>query len=137
TYVDLDKAAADRQSVALATANGYRRLAGLSPVPSSSVIQKSALAHALYTFFNGALASIRDLGIHKEESTGQGYVGDNVLTRAQHLSPQRPCHDHALPLSRSVGQGPAGHLLAARQRHGKFIRLSRQHAIAAGHHLRP
>src|SRR5207248_1587231 len=90
TYVDLDKAAADRQTVALATVNRYRRLAGLAPVTSSSVIQKSALAHAFYTFFNGALASIRDLGIHKEESTGQGYVGDNVLTRAQHFGyPQR------------------------------------------------
>ena len=29
--------------------------------------------------------SIRDLGIHKEQSDGQGYVGDNVLTRAQHF----------------------------------------------------
>src|SRR5260370_39225406 len=28
--------------------------------------------------------------MHKEESTGQGYTGDNVLTRAQHFGyPQR------------------------------------------------
>src|SRR2546427_787810 len=60
TYVDLDKAAADRQSVALATGNGYRRLAGPSPVPSPSGIQKAALAHAFYTFFNAAVARIRD-----------------------------------------------------------------------------
>jgi len=90
TYVDLDKAATDRQSIALATVNQYRRLAGLSPVTSSSIIHQSALAHAFYTFFNGALASIRDLGIHKEEAAGQGYVGDNVLSRAQHYGyPQR------------------------------------------------
>src|SRR5205807_4928685 len=88
TYVDLDKAATDRQSIALATVNQYRRLAGLSPVTSSSIIHQSALAHAFYTFFNGALASIRDLGIHKEEASGQGYVGDNVLTRAQHFGYQ-------------------------------------------------
>ncbi len=90
TYVDLDKAAADRQALALATVNRYRRLAGLGPVTSSTIIHQSALAHAFYTFFNGALASIRDLGIHKEESSGQGYVGGNVLTRAQHFGyPQR------------------------------------------------
>src|SRR5438067_2035654 len=90
TYVDLDQAAIDRQALALATVNRYRRLAGLAPVSSSTVIHQSALAHAFYTFFNGALASIRDLGIHKEEASGQGYVGDNVLTRAQHFGyPQR------------------------------------------------
>src|SRR6202011_4815593 len=90
TYVDLDKAAVDRQAVALDTVNRYRRLAGLAPVTSSPVIHQSALAHAFYTFFNGALPSIRDLGIHKEEPTGQGYTGDNVLTRAQHYGyPQR------------------------------------------------
>jgi Tfp pilus assembly protein PilF len=90
TYVDLDQAAVDRQALALATLNRYRRLAGLAPVTTSAVIHQSALAHAFYTFFNGALASIRDLGIHKEESTGQGYTGDNVLTRAQHFGyPQR------------------------------------------------
>ena len=90
TFVDLDKAAADRQAAALDTVNGYRRLAGLTPVTSSAVIHQSALAHAFYTFFNGALPSIRDLGIHKEEPTGQGYTGDNVLTRAQHYGyPQR------------------------------------------------
>ncbi len=90
TYVDLDQAAVDRQALALATVNAYRRLAGLAPVTSSGVIHQSALGHAFYTFFNGALASIRDLGIHKEESTGQGYIGDNVLTRAQHFGyPQR------------------------------------------------
>ena len=90
TYVDLDKAAVDRQAAALATVNNYRRLAGLAPVTSSPVIHKAALAHAFYTFFNGNLASIRDLGIHKEESSGQGYTGDNVLTRAQHFGyPQR------------------------------------------------
>ena len=90
TYVDLDQAAIDRQGLALATVNRYRRLAGLGPVTSSTVIHQSALAHAFYTFFNGALASIRDLGIHKEDASGQGYVGDNVLTRAQHFGyPQR------------------------------------------------
>ncbi len=90
TYVDLDQAAVNRQALALATVNRYRRLAGLGPVSSSTIIHQSALAHAFYTFFNGALASIRDLGIHKEESSGQGYIGDNVLTRAQHFGyPQR------------------------------------------------
>jgi len=84
TYVDLDQAAVDRQSIALATVNQYRRLAGLTAVTSSSVIHQSALAHAFYTFFNAALPSIRDLGIHKEDASGQGYVGDNVLSRAQH-----------------------------------------------------
>ena len=88
--VDLDQAAVDRQTVALATVNRYRQLAGLNPVTSSSIIHQSALAHAFYTFFNGALPGIRDLGIHKEESGGQGYVGDNVLSRAQHFGyPQR------------------------------------------------
>jgi tetratricopeptide (TPR) repeat protein len=85
TYVDLDQAAVDQQTLALATVNQYRQLAGLSPVSSSSIIHQSALAHAFYTLFNGALPSIRDLGIHKEEASGQGYVGDNVLTRAQHF----------------------------------------------------
>jgi Tfp pilus assembly protein PilF/uncharacterized protein YkwD len=90
TYVDLDQAAVARQALALATVNAYRRVAGLAPVTSSAVIRESALAHAFYTFFNGALASIRDLGIHQEVSTGQGYIGDNVLTRAQHFGyPQR------------------------------------------------
>ena len=90
TFVDLDKAALDRQAVALDTVNRYRRLAGLTPVTSSAVIHQAALAHAFYTFFNGALPSIRDLGIHKEEATGQGYTGDNVLSRAQHFGyPQR------------------------------------------------
>jgi len=90
SYVDLDQAAVDRQELALATVNRYRRLAGLAPVSSSALIHQSALAHAFYTFFNGALASIRDLGIHREQSTGQGYTGDNVLTRAQHFGyPQR------------------------------------------------
>ncbi|TMC45153.1 MAG: hypothetical protein E6J25_02935 [Chloroflexi bacterium] len=90
TYVDLDKGSVDRQSVALDTVNRYRRLAGLAPVTGSAVIHRAALAHAFYTFFNGTLPSIRDLGIHKEESAGQGYTGDNVLTRAQHFGyPQR------------------------------------------------
>lgn len=90
TYVDLDQAAVDRQTQALATVNQYRRLAGLTPVTVSSTIHQSALAHAFYTFFNGASPSIRDLGIHKEDSSGQGYTGDNVLTRAQHFGyPQR------------------------------------------------
>jgi tetratricopeptide (TPR) repeat protein len=90
TYVDLDQAAVDRQTQALATVNQYRRLAGLTPVTISSTIHQSALAHAFYTFFNGASPSIRDLGIHKEDSSGQGYTGDNVLTRAQHFGyPQR------------------------------------------------
>ena len=90
TFVDLDKAAVERQNLALATVNRYRQLAGLTPVTSSTVIHQAALAHAFYTFFNAALPSIRDLGIHKEESSGQGYTGDNVLTRAQHFGyPQR------------------------------------------------
>ena len=90
TFVDLDKAAVDRQTLALASVNRYRRLAGLAPVTSSAVIRQAALAHAFYTLFNGALPSIRDLGIHKEESTGQGFTGDNVLSRAQHFGyPQR------------------------------------------------
>ena len=90
TFVDLDKAAADREAIALDTVNRYRRLAGLTPVTSSGVIHQAALAHAFYTLFNGALPSIRDLGIHKEEASGQGYTGDNVLSRAQHFGyPQR------------------------------------------------
>ena len=84
-YVDLDRAAADREAQALAAVNRYRKLAGLSLVGRSAVIHESALAHAFYTFFNAASPSIRDLGIHKEQSDGQGYVGDNVLTRAQHF----------------------------------------------------
>ncbi len=87
-YLNKDETAA--ATAAKATVNRYRRLAGLGPVASSMVIHQSALAHAFYTFFNGALASIRDLGIHKEDASGQGYVGDNVLTRAQHFGyPQR------------------------------------------------
>jgi Tfp pilus assembly protein PilF len=90
TYVDLDQAALDRQAVALATVNNYRRLAGLAPVTSSAAIHQSALAHSFYTLFNGNLPSIRDLGIHAEVPSGQGYTGDNVLTRAQHFGyPQR------------------------------------------------
>jgi tetratricopeptide (TPR) repeat protein len=90
TFVDLDTAALDRQAVALDTVNRYRRLAGLTPVTSSAVIHQAALAHAFYTLFNGALRSIRDLGIHQEVAAGQGYTGDNVLTRAQHFGyPQR------------------------------------------------
>jgi len=90
TYVDLDKAAVDRQAVALDTVNRYRRLAGLAPITSSAVIHQSALAHAFYTFFNGNLPSIRDLGIHQEVAAGQGFTGDNVLSRAQHFGyPQR------------------------------------------------
>ncbi|HET9847279.1 MAG TPA: CAP domain-containing protein [Candidatus Dormibacteraeota bacterium] len=90
TYVDLDKAAVDRENLALAAVNRYRGLAGLDPVTSSSVIAQSARSHAFYTFFNGASPDIRDLGIHKETSSGQGYTGDNVLARAQHFGyPQR------------------------------------------------
>ena len=90
TYVDLDKAALDRENLALATVNRYRRLAGLDPVTSSSVIEQSARAHAFYTFFNGASPDILDLGIHKETSSGQGYTGENVLARARHFGyPQR------------------------------------------------
>jgi Tfp pilus assembly protein PilF len=85
TFVDLDKAAVDRQAIALATVNGYRKLAGLAPVTSSPLIHQSALAHAFYTFFNGALPSIQGLGIHKEDAAGQGYTGDNQATRAQHF----------------------------------------------------
>ena len=85
TFVDLDKAALDRQAIALATVNGYRKIAGLAPVTSSPVIHQSALAHAYYTFFNGALPSIQGLGIHKEDPAGQGYTGDNQATRAQHF----------------------------------------------------
>jgi uncharacterized protein YkwD/Tfp pilus assembly protein PilF len=104
TYVDLDQAAVDRQAVALATVNQYRRLAGLGPVTSSPVIHQSALSHAFYTFFNGALPSIRDLGIHKEEATGQGYTGDNVLTRAQHFGyPQRSMAEVITHRSEPVG----------------------------------
>ena len=89
-YLDLDKASVDRQSQALAALNRYRQLAGLAPVSISPVIHQSALAHAFYTFFNGASPSIRDLGIHKEDSSGQGFIGDNVLARAQHFGyPQR------------------------------------------------
>lgn len=83
--VDLDKAAADRETLALAAVNRYRKLAGLGPVGRSAIIHQSALAHAFYTFFNAASTTIRDLGIHKEQADGQGYVGDNVLTRAQHF----------------------------------------------------
>jgi uncharacterized protein YkwD/Tfp pilus assembly protein PilF len=104
TYVDLDKAAVDRQAIALATVNRYRKLAGLTPVTTSAVIHQAALAHAFYTFFNGALASIRDLGIHKEEATGQGYTGDNVLTRAQHFGyPQRSMAEVITHRSEPVG----------------------------------
>ncbi|GAC1482292.1 MAG: hypothetical protein PVSMB9_07990 [Candidatus Dormibacteria bacterium] len=85
TYVDLDKAASERERQALVAVNRYRKLAGLSPVGLSPIIHQSAMAHAYYTFFNAASASIRDLGIHKEQADGQGYVGDNVLTRAQHF----------------------------------------------------
>ncbi len=90
TFVDLDKAAVDRQAIALATVNGYRKLAGLAPVTSSPLIHQSALAHAFYTFFNGALPSIQGLGIHKEETAGQGYTGDNQATRAQHFGYSPP-----------------------------------------------
>lgn len=90
TYVNLDQAVVDRETMALATVNQYRRIAGLTPVTISSTIHQSALAHAFYTFFNGASPSIRDLGIHREDSSGQGYTGDNVLSRAQHFGyPQR------------------------------------------------
>ena len=90
TYLDLDKVAVDRQNQALAAVNAYRKLAGLGPVTASSVVHQSALAHAFYTFFNGASPSIRDLGIHKEDASGLGYTGDNVLSRAQHFGyPQR------------------------------------------------
>ena len=85
TYVDLDQAAVDRQTLALNTVNHYRSLAGLGAIGSSAAIHQSALAHAFYTFFNGASPSLRDLGIHLEQSSGQGYVGDNVLSRAQHF----------------------------------------------------
>ena len=90
TFVDLDKAAVDRQAIALATVNGYRKLAGVAPVTSSPLIHQSALAHAFYTFFNGALPSIQGLGIHKEETAGQGYTGDNQATRAQHFGYSPP-----------------------------------------------
>lgn len=90
TFVDLDKAALDRETAALAAVNRYRKLAGLGPVTASSIIQQSALSHAFYTFFNGADPKLRDLGIHQENSSGLGYTGDNVLARAQHFGyPQR------------------------------------------------
>jgi uncharacterized protein YkwD/Tfp pilus assembly protein PilF len=90
TFVDLDRLATDRQNAALAAVNRYRQLAGVPAVTGSAVIHKSAQSHAFYTFFNGASPNIRDLGIHKEDASGQGYVGDNVLTRAQHFGyPQR------------------------------------------------
>lgn len=85
TYIDLDQAELARQTEALLTLNTYRHIAGLAPVGSSSIIHNSALAHAFYTFFNGASPSIRDLGIHTEQSSGQGYVGADVLSRAQHF----------------------------------------------------
>jgi uncharacterized protein YkwD/Tfp pilus assembly protein PilF len=89
--VDLDKLAADRQAAALATVNSYRKIAGLPPVVGNATISRSALAHSFYTFFNGARSDIRDLGIHREAKDAQGYIGDNVLTRAQHFGyPTRP-----------------------------------------------
>jgi tetratricopeptide (TPR) repeat protein len=90
TFVDLDKAALDRQSAALAAVNQYRRIAGLPPVSSSSIIHQSSLSHAYYTLFNGASPSILNLGIHQESASGLGYTGDNVLSRAEHFGyPQR------------------------------------------------
>jgi tetratricopeptide (TPR) repeat protein len=90
TFVDLDQLALNRQAAAVAAVNQYRKLAGLAPVNTSTVIHQSALAHAFYTFFNGASPKIRDLGIHLEQSDGLGYTGDNVLARAQHFGyPQR------------------------------------------------
>ena len=84
-YVDLDKAALDRQAAALAAVNHYRHLANLGPVGSSGIIHQSALAHAFYTFFNGNSSDLRDLGIHRETKSGLGYTGDNVLSRAEHF----------------------------------------------------
>ncbi len=90
-FVDLDKAPLDRQVTALAAVNRYRRIAGVPPVDSAAKLHQSALAHAFYTFFNGASPEIRDLGIHRESRDGQGYIGDNVLARAQHFGyPVRP-----------------------------------------------
>lgn len=90
-FVDLDKAALNRQAAALAAINGYRKIAGLPAIDAAPPLHQSALAHAFYTFFNGASAAIRDLGIHKETREGQGYTGDNVLSRAQHFGyPVRP-----------------------------------------------
>ena len=82
-FVDLDAQALVRQSRALAEVNRYRRLAGLQPVRASDIIERSALAHAFYTFFNGASPELRDLGIHKESSGRPGFTGVNVLNRAE------------------------------------------------------
>ncbi len=84
-YVDLDKAALDRQAAALAAVNHYRSLAHVGPVGASAVIHQSALAHAFYTFFNGNSPDIRDLLIHRETKGSLGYTGDNVLARAEHF----------------------------------------------------
>ncbi len=89
--VDLDRVAIAREASALAVLNQFRRAAGLPQVPTSAQIHQSALAHAYYTLFNGSSPALRDLGIHKEARGGQGYVGDNVLSRAQHFGyPTRP-----------------------------------------------
>ncbi len=84
-YVDLDKAALDRQAAALAAVNHYRSLVHLTAVGASPIIHQSALAHAFYTLFNGNSREIRDLGIHKEIKGGLGYTGDDVLARAEHF----------------------------------------------------
>src|SRR4029077_6841955 len=97
TFVDLDKAAVARQGAAFGTGNGHRRLAGLAPVTSSPVIHQSALAHAFYTFFNGALPSIQGLGIHNEDPAGQGYPGANQATRAQHFGYSPPSMGEVIP----------------------------------------
>ncbi len=84
-YLDLDKAAADRQAAAITALNRFRKIVDIAPVAGSPVIHQSAGAHAYYTLFNGASPAIRDLGIHRESKDGQGFTGENVLTRAQHF----------------------------------------------------
>jgi tetratricopeptide (TPR) repeat protein len=84
-YVNLDQESLNRQAAALAAVNRYRNLAGLPPVGASATIHQSALAHAFYTFFNGADPKILDLGIHKEVKGNPGYTGDDQLARAEHF----------------------------------------------------
>ncbi|HYM49124.1 MAG TPA: CAP domain-containing protein [Candidatus Limnocylindrales bacterium] len=84
-YLDLDQEALNRQAVALSAVNRYRQIAGLAPVPASAIIHQSALAHAFYTFFNGADPQLLNLGIHNEVKGDLGYTGDNQLARAEHF----------------------------------------------------
>jgi uncharacterized protein YkwD len=84
-FVNLDQLALDRQQTALAAVNHYRSLAGLAAVGIAGLIHQSAQSHAFYTLFNGASPQLQNLGIHLEVSSGLGYTGQNVLTRAEHF----------------------------------------------------